>query len=157
MRLHSTPTLPVRMVALAVLLWAGSPALQAQTNLSLTLRGAAEVPPSNTAATGSGEIKVAPDHTVAGSITVSGMTPTMAHIHMGGAGKAGPVIIPLTKTAADTFAVPPGAKLTDAQYAAFLKGDLYVNVHSAAHPAGEVRAQLTPVTATSRSSSMPGY
>jgi len=42
------------------------------------------------------------------------------------------------------WAVPSGMKLTDAQYAAFKAGDLYVNVHSAQHQGGEVRGQLKP-------------
>src|SRR5256885_10050764 len=33
--------------------------------------------------------------------------------------------------------------LTDAQYTAFLAGDLYVNVHTLANPNGEIRGQLT--------------
>src|SRR5256885_11707314 len=33
--------------------------------------------------------------------------------------------------------------LTDAQYTAFLAGDLYVNVHTTANPDGEIRGQLT--------------
>jgi hypothetical protein len=40
--------------------------------------------------------------------------------------------------------VPPGAKLSAAEYKAFQAGHLYVNVHSLAHPGGEIRAQLKP-------------
>jgi len=57
-------------------------------------------------------------------------------------GANGPVIVPFNKTADNTFEAPAGAKLTDAQYASYKAGKLYVNVHSAAHPGGEIRAQL---------------
>jgi len=40
--------------------------------------------------------------------------------------------------------VPAGAKLTPEQILAWKAGNLYVNVHTAEHPGGEVRAQLKP-------------
>ena len=42
----------------------------------------------------------------------------------------------------DKFVFPAGAKLTDAQYEASKNGGLSLNVHSAAHPGGEIRAQI---------------
>jgi hypothetical protein len=56
--------------------------------------------------------------------------------------KNGPVIIPLTKGPNNTWSVPAGAKLTDAQYASFKAGNLYVNVHSAANKGGEICSRL---------------
>lgn len=112
--------------------------------LKVNLSGQQEVPPVSTSASASGTIIVSPDKSVSGSITVSGMEATAAHIHQGAPGQNGPVIIPLTKGSDDTWSVPSGAKLTDAQYKRYLAGSLYINVHSAAHKGGEIRAQLNP-------------
>ena len=83
------------------------------------------------------------DGTVSGSVTTKGVEGTMAHIHQGAKGQNGPVIIPLTKSG-ETYSVPAGAKLNDAQMKAFKDGGLYVNVHTAKNKCGEVRGQLTP-------------
>jgi len=123
--------------------WTISMAASAQ-GLKVNLSGDQQVPPVSTSASGNGTITVSPDKSVSGSITISGMDATAAHIHEGAAGKTGPVIIPLSKGSDDTWSVPAGAKLTDAQYKSYLAGDLYVNVHSAAHKGGEIRAQLSP-------------
>ena len=109
---------------------------------SVTLSGANEVPPVTTAASGSGTVTIKDDRSVSAKISVTGMTATAAHIHEAAMGANGPVIVPFTKTGDNTFEAPAGAKLTDAQYASYKAGNLYVNVHSAANPGGEVRAQL---------------
>jgi len=95
------------------------------------------------AGTGTGTITVGDDKSVKGSVTTKGIAGTAAHIHEAPAGKNGPVIIPLDKDG-DTYKVPANAKLTDAQFASFKAGNLYVNVHTAAHPDGELRGQLKP-------------
>ncbi len=121
---------------------AGMPGMGSQ---SVVMNGSQEVPPVTTMASGSGTVTINPmDHTVVAKITIVGMAATAAHIHEGAAGANGPVIVPFTKTADNVFEAPPGAKLTDAQYAAYKAGNLYVNAHSTAHPGGEVRAQLKP-------------
>ena len=85
-----------------------------------------------------------PDHVVSGTIKTTGIDGTVAHIHLGAPGKSGPPIITLNKGADGTWLVPAGSVLTDEQYASFKAGDLYVNVHSAEHKPGEIRAQLKP-------------
>jgi predicted small secreted protein len=111
----------------------------------VTLSGTQEVPPVKTSASGSGTITVGNDKSVSGSVTTSGVNGTAAHIHTGAAGQNGPVAVPLTKGAdGNTWSVPAGAKLTDAQYDAYKAGNLYVNVHSAANKGGEIRGQLKP-------------
>lgn len=132
----------LRRVSPLALLLLVSANLYAQEPMSISLKGEFEVPPVTTSAMGTGQITVLPDRTVSGSIKTSGLVPTMAHVHEAAAGKNGPAIITLTKTANDSFAVPADAKLTDAQYASYMAGNLYVNVHSAQHPNGEIRAQL---------------
>ena len=112
---------------------------------NVTLSGDEQVPPVKTSASGSGTITVKEDKTVSGSVTTTGVAGTAAHIHMAPRGQNGKIIIPLTKGSdGNTWAVPAGAKLTDAQYEAYKAGNLYVNVHSAANKGGEIRGQLKP-------------
>src|SRR5450631_3654898 len=138
------PSLLVSL-AIAMMVTAGCAMYGGMTGgVKVSLDGNHEVPPVSTAATGTGTIVVAADKTVSGSITTSGIEAKVAHIHIGASGTNGPVIVPLSKTADNTWSVSAGAKLTDEQYASFKAGNLYINVHSAAHPGGEIRGQLTP-------------
>ncbi len=113
-------------------------------DVKVSLAGGEETPPVTTSATATGTISIAADKSVSGTLKTRGIDGTMAHIHEGAFGQAGPPIITLTKGADGTWSVPPGSKLTDEQYASFKAGNLYVNVHSAAHMPGEIRAQLKP-------------
>jgi len=132
----------IHRVALAALLL--GPALAMAQTAEVDLKGSSEVPANTSAASGTGSISVAADKTVTGSITTTGIEGRVAHIHTGAIGANGPVIVALTKNGDNGWTVPAGAKLTEEQYAAYVSGTLYVNVHSAAHPGGEIRGQLQP-------------
>ena len=135
---------PWGIVAAAALLFAGYSGLGWAEEIKVVLSGNQEIPPVTTTGSGTGIINVAPDLSIRGSVTVAGMTPTVAHIHEAPAGKNGPIVIPLVQTADNTWSVPEGAKLTDAQYESYKAGNLYYNVHSAANRGGEIRGQIKP-------------
>jgi hypothetical protein len=116
----------------------------ASASTGTVLSGSQEVPAVNTQASGVSTIQVIGDKTVIGSVKTTGVTGTAAHIHMAPSGQNGPVIIPLVKSGDDTWSVPGNTVLSSAQFDAFRNGQLYVNVHSAANPGGEIRAQLKP-------------
>lgn len=78
------------------------------------------------------------------------VTATVAHLHLGAPGVAGGVVAafdpatsPMTLTIDEGFDGDLAAADTFAEVeAALLAGELYVNVHSEAHPSGEIRGQL---------------
>ena len=138
MNLSSAPWLRTALFA-ATLTCA---ALQADAaDVAVKLAGSNEVPPVTSSASAAGKISVSDDGVVSGAITTTGIEGTAAHIHEGAPGKNGGVVIALTKDG-DSYKVPPGSKLNEAQLASFKAGNLYINVHSAANPKGELRAQL---------------
>ena len=111
--------------------------------IKVSLTGQEEVPPLSVSGSGAGSFRVAEDGTISGSVTTKDVQGTMAHIHRGAKGANGPVIVPLDKNG-DTYTVPAGRKLTQAQIDDLKKGNLYVNVHTNRNKGGEVRAQLQP-------------
>jgi hypothetical protein len=134
----------ILQVAAATLL-AASLSVASAKDAKITLSGDQEVPAVTTEAKGEGKIKVGADKSVTGKITTTGIEGTMGHIHQGAApGENGPPIVTLEKGADGSWSVPAGTKLTDEQYAAYKAGKLYVNIHSAAHKGGEIRAPLKP-------------
>ena len=144
LRRKFAPIWTILPLALLIVVGCATTNGSSQEGMKVTLSGAQEVPPVKTAATGTATVTIKSDKSVSGRITTSGIDATAAHIHEGEAGKNGPVIVPFTKAADGTWSIAPGAKLTDTQYASYLAGNLYVNVHSAANKAGEIRGQLKP-------------
>ena len=112
--------------------------------MQVALSGSQEVPPVSTQASANGTISVGADLAISGSVSTTGVEGTMAHIHKAPAGQNGPVVVPMVKTADNIWSIPAGAKLTEAQFQDLKDGNLYINVHSAAHKGGEVRGQLKP-------------
>jgi hypothetical protein len=106
---------------------------------------AQEVPPPASTATGSGWLSLDPmTRKFTARITVSGMAATAAHIHEAAPGASGPIVFPLSETAAGSgvWVSAPDATLSAAQLATLAAGGLYFNAHSAAYPGGEIRGQI---------------
>ena len=107
--------------------------------------GAQEVPPVTTG--GSGTVDSTFDKstkTLAWTVTYSGLSGpvTAGHIHgPAAAGANAGVVIPFTGDLSSP--IRGKATLTDAQIADLMAGRYYVNLHTAKHPGGEIRAQLT--------------
>lgn len=129
--------------------------IRAQLNLSAplsqttALAGIKEVPTNPSTATGTGTIGINPmTLELCGGLATTGLTGTGAHIHEAAVGVSGPVIVPLSDAGGGTWAVPSGTRLTSGQFASWLAGSLYVNVHTVAYPAGEIRGQLANLQGT---------
>ena len=107
-----------------------------------TLSGGQEVPANSSAGTGTGWLMVNPfTRTAAGRLEWTGVTATDSHIHNAAPGTSGGIVIRGT-VGSNSLTINPGTPLSDTVFAAFMQGNLYYNVHSAAFPAGEIRGQI---------------
>jgi hypothetical protein len=128
------------------------------------LRGANEVPPVTTTASGYAEVKInATEDAIGYSLLLDNAAAsdfTAAHIHVGAAGTNGPPIFFLcggtapacttgtgvvTGSLTEANLVPQAAQGVDTfadALAAIRSGNAYVNVHTTGRPAGEIRGQL---------------
>ncbi len=106
------------------------------------LSGLQETPPnaSTAAATFIASYNIY-NKTLTYSLTYTGITPTMGHIHSGAVGVAGPVVFDLNNVG--TSPVSGTITLTDAQLTELDNGMYYVNLHTTAYPNGEIRGQIT--------------
>jgi hypothetical protein len=118
---------------------------------TVTMTAAEEVPTPTgdvAAAGGTAELELEDDNTLSYNVTVHDLTgPALAsHIHEGAVGVPGGIIFTFMKTSDTTF-VGTTAALTPDQVTKLLSGAYYVNVHTGTNGAGEIRGQITTVTA----------
>jgi len=139
--------MPVLAAGLLLALVA-DPACAARFRIPVTLSGAQQVPAVMTAGTGTGRIVI---DTITRRITVTAnfrnlsSATSAGHIHRAAAGANGPIIIPLVGGIGVTtgrMTVPAGTKLTAAQLRALMTNRLYLNIHTATNPNGEIRGQI---------------
>jgi CHRD domain len=133
-------------------------AAQAKQQFKAKLKGDNEVPPITTQAEGKASLKVK-EPNIKYKLNITGLADiTMAHIHQGKSGENGEPVVDLLaagnkqKTSKGLFI---NGSITDSSLIGPMKGktvsDLvssisagnnYVNVHTQAHPDGEIRGQL---------------
>ncbi|WP_417590706.1 CHRD domain-containing protein [Owenweeksia hongkongensis] len=119
-------------------------------NLLLTAKmtGSQEVPAVTTNAVGLGSFFLNEDmDTLCVNITAINLSGpiTGIHVHQGAAGTNGSVVTNLTPfiNGNKITATLTGSDLTPAMLKAYLQGNMYLNVHTAANPNGEIRGQIT--------------
>ncbi|MGE5365248.1 MAG: CHRD domain-containing protein [Bacteroidota bacterium] len=116
------------------------------TNFSAILTGSQERPRKDTPGSGVGHFVLTAEG-LRYHISVSGLdTISSAHFHIGEMGVNGSVVKPIEF---DSLFVADGLwsmtgdnALSDTMVANFLKGRIYVNVHTPQHPEGEIRGQV---------------
>jgi hypothetical protein len=141
-------TMSKTSVALATLAFGAAVALAGPASadkMKATLDGKSEVPANTSAGKGTADIDYdAASKKVSWKLTYSGLSgpATAAHFH-GPAepGKNAGVMVPITN--ATSSPAEGSATLTDAQAADLMAGKMYINVHTAANPGGEIRGQVT--------------
>jgi hypothetical protein len=135
----------MRKTAFAGLVLFAAPALAANSaTFNVLLTGPAEVPPAPATGHGTASITIDPSKSqLCYELSATGTdTPTMAHVHKGAAGVAGPVVVPLDPPANGSSkgcatAAPDALTAILADPSAY-----YVNVHTAKYPKGAMRGQL---------------
>ncbi len=147
------------MLVLAVFAAPGI-ALASGHQFSAELTTAAEIPPpTGSDGSGSATVTINEDRSISYEVEYQDLTgdPAAAHIHFGSTDVAGPVMLPLahgaspfsgTLTEADFMPVDGGPQTYEEGLAAIEEGMTYVNLHTAANPAGEIRGQLMSLPPT---------
>lgn len=111
------------------------------TAVTGTFSGSNEVPAVTTSATGT--VTASYDKTskiLTYNVVYAGLTPTAGHFHLGTPGTNGSIIIQFPYVSYSP--IVGSALLTPAQETALLAGGLYANLHTAANPGGEIRANV---------------
>ena len=139
MLFRSDTTLLASAAAMVLLV---APMAQAETlNFHADMTPGAELPPTESDATGTADFSVDTDsHKISWTVSVDGLTgdPTAAHVHgPASATENAPPEISMSDSMMDG-----SADITDDQLSDMKDGMTYVNVHTAKYPDGEIRGQI---------------
>lgn len=145
-------------VVLGFVLLAVPSAVRADYYFFVELSGANETPPNDEAGYGAAVVIINDQLTkIKVHASFYGLTgpASAAHFHVGNPGTAGPVVLPFSnfpavdstskyKTTLKAADFRPGGGLQtfDDAIQAFFEGRMYMNIHTAAHPGGEIRGQV---------------
>lgn len=113
--------------------------------MDIILSGGQQVPAVSTNGAGFAYLEVnTSTGAISGIITVRNLeNVTAAHIHSGAADETGPIVTTFTHNeTTGQFSLPADSRLSSADLTALQEGKLYINVHTSAHPSGELRGQL---------------
>ncbi|MGE5861655.1 MAG: CHRD domain-containing protein [Ignavibacteria bacterium] len=120
-----------------------------QIMFTAKLDGSQEAPnPVSTPATGTAWAVLGPDMTtLTFHLTYAQLdsTFTNAHFHLGAAGVGGGVIHGIASDFVGNTASGVWTDIPDSILTKLFKQEIYLNIHSAKHPGGEIRGQLIPV------------
>ena len=110
-----------------------------------TLDGKSEVPATTSSGTGTADIDYDPaSKKLSWKLTYTGLSGPASAAHFHGPAEPGKNAgVELAIPGATSSPAEGSATLTDAQAADLAGGKLYINVHTAATPGGEIRGQVT--------------
>ena len=130
-------------LTIGTMLATASPALAEMMKITATLDAAQEVPPNDSAGKGTADVTFDTESKkLDWTIEYSGLTgdASAAHFHGPAAkGENADVAVPIEDPKSGAKG---SATLTDAQATDLMAGKYYINVHTAAHPDGEIRGQV---------------
>ena len=118
-----------------------SAVLAEKTAFTADLKGAAQVPPIDSAGTGKADDA---SKMLTWTITYSGLSGAVTAAHFHGPAKEGENAGPVITIKQLDSPMKGSATLTADQFKALTGGEMYVNVHTAEYPDGEIRGQLAP-------------
>lgn len=130
----------------AAALACAAPAHAEMVHFKASANGAQEVPPNDSKGTATVNATYDTDTMVLtwdGTFSNLKGQPTAAHFHRGVPGKNGGVVVPVFAGESAKSPFKGSKKLTAEQAKELMAGLLYLNLHTSAYKAGEIRGQLT--------------
>ena len=139
----------LRLFGVAIIFFAAvaSPAFAGKTSFTADLKGSSEVPPTDSTATGKADVTYDDSSkTLTWTITYSGLSGPATAAHFHGPAREGENAGPMITISPLASPIKGSAVLTDDQSKALTSGNIYINVHTAKYPNGEIRNQLKPAS-----------